>query len=116
MDRWFTYMIECSDGSIYTGVTTDVTRRMKQHNAGTGAKYTRKRHPIVLKALWQGKGRSESSKLEYAIKKLTRKKKLELIEGDEIITISMDRKLIPDPRDIERELEHNYQTSYSKQF
>lgn len=87
MDDWFTYMIECSDGSIYTGITTNVAKRMKQHNTGKGAKYTKKRNPVILKALWGGKTRSEASKLEHSIKQFTREDKLELIDDESKLTL-----------------------------
>lgn len=78
---WFVYIVECSDGTLYTGITNDVKKRIGAHNNGTGAKYTRSRCPVVLKAYWEQPNRSEASKVEYQIKKLSRKKKLLLIKG-----------------------------------
>jgi putative endonuclease len=76
---WYIYILECSDGTLYTGITTDVNRRLSEHNSGRGAKYTRTRTPVVLRALFEAKNRSEASKEEYRIKNLTRKEKLKLL-------------------------------------
>jgi putative endonuclease len=76
---WYIYILECSDGTLYTGITTDVNRRLLEHNSGKGAKYTRARAPVVLRALFEAKNRSEASKEEYRIKKLNRTEKLKLI-------------------------------------
>jgi len=76
---WYVYMLECSDGTIYTGATTDVKRRLETHNKGKGSKYTRMRLPVVLKALFEAEDKSKAFKEEYRIKQLTRKQKLELI-------------------------------------
>lgn len=72
-------MVECSDGTLYTGITNDLDKRLQKHNNGTGAKYTRSRTPVVLKWTCECLDRSEASKLEYKIKQLSRKDKLELI-------------------------------------
>ena len=76
---WMVYILRCSDRTLYTGVTTDPVRRLKQHNAGTGASYTLARLPVTQVYLEQAAGRSEALKREYAIKKLTRIQKLALI-------------------------------------
>ena len=73
-------MVECIDGSLYTGWTTDPTRRIKEHNAGRGALYTKWRRPVALTYLEQVEDRSSALRREYAIKKLTRQKKLALIQ------------------------------------
>ena len=79
-ENWFVYMVECSDGSIYTGISNNVSKRILAHNSGKGAKYTKTRTPVTLKLVkWVG-NRSEASKEEYRIKKLTRSKKINLIE------------------------------------
>lgn len=75
---WYTYIVRCSDGSLYTGITNDLTRRMLQHNQGKGAKYTKYRNPVVLVYNEQHETRSEASKREYAIKQLTKKEKEKL--------------------------------------
>ena len=77
---WYLYVVECSDGSLYTGVTTDVQRRLSEHNnTSKGAKYTRSRRPVRLVYYEKHSDRSSACKAEYALKKLSRKKKLELI-------------------------------------
>jgi len=73
-------MLECADGSIYTGITNDVKERVARHNAGKGAKYTKARRPVVLKAKWKHKDKSEAAKAEYAFKQLTREEKLKMIK------------------------------------
>ncbi len=77
---YFVYILECSDGSLYTGITKDVTKRLDEHNhSDKGAKYTKARRPVKLLFTEPSLDRSSASKREYAIKKLTRFKKLELI-------------------------------------
>ncbi|ADG93101.1 Excinuclease ABC C subunit domain protein [Arcobacter nitrofigilis DSM 7299] len=77
---YFIYMLECCDGSLYTGITTDVIKRLDEHNSSTkGAKYTKARRPVKLVYEEASNDRSSASKREYAIKKLTRIKKLQLI-------------------------------------
>lgn len=81
---YYVYMIRCSGGALYTGITTDVQRRIAEHSGsgGKGAKFTRSRRPESLEALWSTDSRSSASKLEYAVKQLTREKKLLLISGE----------------------------------
>ena len=82
MKQWFMYVVECSDGTLYTGITTSIARRLNEHNYGMkAAKYTRSRRPVTLKYVKEYSGRSCASKAEYKFKKLTRKKKLEIIRG-----------------------------------
>jgi putative endonuclease len=70
------YVVECADGSYYTGITTDMTRRLNEHNrTKRGAKYTRSRRPVRLIYFESHENRSEASRAEAAFKKLTRKKK-----------------------------------------
>ena len=78
---WFVYILRCNDGSLYTGITTDLSRRVEQHNAGTASKYTRSRLPVVLEYQEEQPTRSMALKRELAIKALTRKAKEELIKG-----------------------------------
>lgn len=75
---WYVYIVECSDGSLYTGITTDVNKRIGTHNQGKGAKYTKTRLPVVLRASFDGFDKSTAAKEEYRIKQLTRKDKLKL--------------------------------------
>ncbi|HRQ23375.1 MAG TPA: GIY-YIG nuclease family protein [Anaerolineales bacterium] len=74
----FCYIVECSDGTYYTGWTTDPERRLKQHNRGTGARYTKTRRPVKLVYLEQQSDKIAALKRERAIKALPRKKKIEL--------------------------------------
>lgn len=74
---WFFYVLSCSDASLYTGVTTDVDRRVDEHNKKKGAKYTRSRTPVTLFYYREMENRSEAQKLESKFKKLTRSQKLE---------------------------------------
>lgn len=76
---WFVYIVECSDGTLYTGITNDLDKRIKTHNSGKGAKYTRTRLPVYLKYSITKINKSEASKEEYRIKQLTKKEKLKLI-------------------------------------
>ena len=77
---WWVYIVECSDKSLYTGITTDINRRIKEHNtSNTGAKYTRSKRPVFLVYKESCETRSIASKREYVIKKLTKKEKLLLV-------------------------------------
>jgi putative endonuclease len=74
-------MVECADGTFYTGWTTDPDRRVKEHNAGRGALYTRFRRPVRLIYLEETPDRSTAQRREFAIKKLTRDKKSDLVKN-----------------------------------
>ena len=76
--KWQVYIIECADGTFYTGITTDVERRVEAHNAGTAAKYTRGRGPVQLIYQREAGDKSAASKEEHRIKQLTKKEKAEL--------------------------------------
>lgn len=77
---WFVYIVRCKDNSLYTWITTDVERRVLEHNENEKwAKYTRMRRPVELVYTFEYKWRSEASKEEYRIKNLTRKQKENLI-------------------------------------
>ena len=78
---WYCYILECSDGTLYTGITTNLEMRIKSHNSGKGAKYTRSRSPVILKWSCEFDNRSKASKEEYRIKKLSRLEKLKIIEN-----------------------------------
>lgn len=75
----FVYILRCKDNSLYTGYTTDVKRRLKVHNSGKGAKYTRGRRPVKLVYYQEVSSMSEGLKLESAIKKLSKEKKEDLV-------------------------------------
>ncbi len=78
-NRHFVYIVECSDGTLYTGYTVDIERRVDEHNSGVGAKYTRGRTPVKLIYKESFSSRSDAQKREYEIKQLPRSKKEELI-------------------------------------
>ncbi len=77
---WYVYIVRCGDGSLYTGVTSDVSRRVDEHNSGRGARYTRAHLPVVLAAAWRAGTRTEALAAELALKRLDRSAKLRLIE------------------------------------
>tara|TARA_B100000131_G_scaffold9611_1_gene10146 strand:- start:644 stop:892 length:249 start_codon:yes stop_codon:yes gene_type:complete len=82
MKRWFTYIVQCSDGTLYTGITTCLSRRIEEHNRKkTGAKYTRSRRPVILVYSEEHMTRSDASKAEHRIKAKTRKEKLKIINS-----------------------------------
>ena len=72
---WVIYLLECKDGSLYTGITNDLEKRLASHNAGLGAKYTQGRRPVTLLEFKTVESQSEALKLEYQIKQLPRFKK-----------------------------------------
>ncbi|WP_251860849.1 GIY-YIG nuclease family protein [Clostridium sp. Marseille-Q2269] len=76
----YVYILECKDGTLYTGWTTDIERRISEHNKGTGAKYTRARRPVVLKYFEKFNTNREAMKREYEIKTFSRKDKIKLID------------------------------------
>jgi putative endonuclease len=76
----YVYVLECADGSLYTGYTTDPERRVEEHNDGTGAKYTRGRTPVELVHLERFASRSAAMSREYAIKGLSRAEKEALVD------------------------------------
>ena len=78
----YVYILKCSDGTFYTGWTTDIEARVKTHNSGSGAKYTRGRRPVSLVYYEELPDRSAALKREAAIKRLPRNKKLELIASN----------------------------------
>ncbi|GGI04113.1 MULTISPECIES: GIY-YIG nuclease family protein [Mammaliicoccus] len=80
MDKHYTYILECKDHTLYTGYTTDLERRLKVHNDGKGAKYTKIRRPVKLVYHETFDNKSEALKREYALKQLSRKQKLALIK------------------------------------
>jgi len=80
---WFIYIVLCSkDNTLYTGITNDLDRRIEQHNANKGAKYTRGRGPITLVKSFTRSTKSEALKLEYRIKQLSREEKLEFEDAE----------------------------------
>ena len=79
---WFLYLIECADGSLYTGIATDVEARFVAHASGKGARYTRARKPLRVMASFELAGRSEASRAEYWVKRLPVQQKRALIAGE----------------------------------
>ena len=77
---WYLYILQCSDGTYYTGVTTNMKRRLHEHNnSNRGAKYTRTRRPVEIVYLSEYDNRSSAQKAEYKFKQLTRKQKEAII-------------------------------------
>ncbi|WP_324760069.1 GIY-YIG nuclease family protein [Haloarcula sp. GH36] len=76
----YTYVVRCSDGTFYTGYTTDVQRRVAEHDAGDGAKYTRGRTPVELVHVEDFESRSAAMSREHEIKQLSRDRKEELVD------------------------------------
>lgn len=74
-NSWYVYILRCGDHTLYTGITTDVEKRLETHRAGKGAKYTRGRGPLVLVYREKCAGHSEALKREIEIKKMTRQEK-----------------------------------------
>ena len=74
-DPWYVYILRCADGSLYTGITKDVSRRCEQHNAGTASRYTRSRRPTRLVYQEAHSGRGLALKREAAVKALSRRQK-----------------------------------------
>jgi putative endonuclease len=81
MTEYFVYIVRCADGSLYTGWTTDLERRLNEHNRGVASKYTRARLPLRLVYHEQMLSKSDALKREFAIKKLTRAQKKKLLAG-----------------------------------
>lgn len=80
---WFLYIVECSDQSLYAGITTDVPRRIQEHNESPkGAKYTKSRRPVTLRVAWEYLDRSQASKAEIAFKKCRLEQKKRLIANN----------------------------------
>ena len=90
LQTWMLYIVECNDGSLYTGITTDLNRRLKEHNTDTasgktrrGAAYTRSRRPVAMVYYETLPDRSLASQREQKVKKMSRAAKLGLIAGGE---------------------------------
>jgi len=80
---WSVYILKCADNSLYTGITTNVERRLYEHNSDNkkGARYTRARRPVNLIYQENYKNRSEASKREHVLKSMNRREKIQLIES-----------------------------------
>ena len=78
--KYYVYILKCADGTYYTGWTTDPEKRIRVHNSGKGAKYTRARRPVELIYTEEYRNKTDALRREYAIKQLTRKEKEELVD------------------------------------
>ncbi len=78
VQRWYVYILECADNTLYTGITTNITRRMSEHESGKGAKYTKGRAPLKLIYTEECDNRATASKRENAIKAMPREEKANL--------------------------------------
>ena len=85
---YYTYMLRCSDNSIYTGMTNNLENRINEHlsQSKKGAKYTKSHNAIKLEAAWKSNNKSLACKLEYQIKNLTKQQKENLINGEKLTT------------------------------
>ena len=81
--KWFVYLVRCGDGTLYTGITKDMTRRTQQHNAGTASRYTRSRLPVALVHQESAPSQSLALKREATIKAMSRMEKESLIRQTE---------------------------------
>ena len=88
---WFVYILRCGDGSLYTGMTDDVQRRLAVHRAGRGAKYTRGRGPLELVYQEERADRSDALRREAEIKSLSRTQKLALCGQGQNAAVPEDR-------------------------
>ena len=88
---WFLYLIECADGSVYTGIATDVDARFAKHVNGTGARYTRARKPICVLATFELDDRSSALRAEYRVKRLSPTQKRALAAGQLTLASVLER-------------------------
>lgn len=88
---YYIYILRCKDNSLYTGIAANLKKRMTEHFLKTEkcAKYTRSKGALSLEACWQSETRSEASKLEYAIKKCTKKEKERMVQEPETLSLLM---------------------------
>ena len=77
--KWFVYILNCADGTLYTGITNDLDRRIKAHNAGTASKYTRVRRPVSIMYSEEVETKGDALRRELQIKRLTRSEKMAII-------------------------------------
>ena len=79
----YTYIVRCSDGSLYTGWTNDLEKRIRAHNDGKGAKYTKYRRPVILEYYEEFQTKEEAMRREWEIKQMNREEKLRMIRADD---------------------------------
>ena len=90
---WIVYLVRCSDNSLYCGISNDLNNRLKKHNSGRGARYTRSRRPVVLVGVSSEMTKSEALKLEYRIKQLPADEKVAWFNADEIRSGNFEKEL-----------------------
>lgn len=78
-EPWFVYVLRCADGTLYTGLTNDVARRVDLHNQGRGARYTRGRLPVELVYIEEAGSRADATRREAAVKRMSRAAKMRLV-------------------------------------
>ena len=78
--KWYVYILRCVDDTLYTGITNNIDRRLKAHNAGTASKYTRSRRPVTMIYQEEAETKGDALRRELAIKTMTRSQKQSLIE------------------------------------
>lgn len=101
--NWIVYLVMCADQSMYCGITNDLEKRLKNHNCGKGAKYTRARTPVKLLGTSREMTRSEALKLEYRVKKTIPSKKIAQLENSNAQMLSkIQKELHGAKRDIQR--------------
>ena len=79
--RWFVYILQCADGTLYTGITNDLDRRLKAHNAGTASKYTRVRQPVAMVYQEEIDTKGNALRRELQIKSMSRQQKMDLLNN-----------------------------------
>ncbi len=95
LDSYCVYILRCVDGTLYTGYTSDLQRRVAQHQSGKGGKYTRSRRPVVLLGFLPMEGRREAMRREQQIKQMHRVDKLRLLAGS-FDVVAPDAKVLPE--------------------
>jgi putative endonuclease len=95
---WCVYLVRCRDDSLYVGITNDLDRRIAAHNAGKGAKYTRSRKPVALAFVRRVRSATTARRLEVACKRLDRRRRLLLVDGDRRVL----RQVLRDAQDMAR--------------
>ena len=78
---WYVYILQCADGTLYTGITNDLDRRLKAHNAGTASKYTRVRRPVVMVYHEEAATKGDALRRELQIKSMSRQQKMDLLNN-----------------------------------
>lgn len=88
LEVWFVYIAKCADGTLYTGIALDVAARIAEHDAGRGARYTRGRGPLTVRAMQRCGSKGEALQLEHALKRLPRAEKEKVSNGRRLGTFS----------------------------